>query len=458
MVSADLSEQIENLPPHDLEAERCVIASMMLDREVIPMVRATVGTDSWFQTDHEIIAGVLFDMQAEGKSVDAVILRAELKRRGLFEEVGGALYLGQILDSVPSTAHVEHYAGIVKECAMWRELIAIGNDAIRIAHGNSRGRFTEPAAEALAALSARAIKAASGGKLSEVHDLQTVALEVVEKLEASASGTGPGQFFKTGLYELDDMVGGLLIGGTTIIAGKPGMGKSAAIKQVLENIARGGIAAGLITIEENRYKVAGNRLSSASGVSNNRIRHAKASAAELVRVRDSVSSLPPSFFIIDVARKTTEIVAAAHLLVAKHRCRVIAIDHLHLVDGDRQRGESREGEVSRISGTLKVLWRELGVAGVEACQLNRASGTERPTIANLRDSGTLEADGDVILLLHREDYYRKKDWKPGDPAPALDDVLEIIVGKNKDGAEGTIKTHFDESTQTVSDLLPADPF
>ncbi len=252
------------------------------------------------------------------------------------------------------------------------------------------------------------------------------------------------------------MIGGLRIRGTTLVGGKPGMGKSALSKQILENIARAGVCVGLITVEEDRYKVATNRLASASGVPNNRIAQAKTTAQELVKVFDGIASLPANkFFIIDVARKLSEIVAAAHLLATKHGCKVIAVDHVHIVDGEKDVRENREREISKISSTLKLLWKSLEVAGVEACQLNRGAGSERPTMANLRDSGTLEADGDIILLLHREDYYRKKEWKPGQPPPQMDDVLEVIVGKNKDGAEGTIKAHFNESTQTVSDLTYA---
>lgn len=461
LVEPYIARQFERLPPHDIDAEKCVLASMMLDRETIPSVRSLLGRDAWFQADHEVIAGVLYDMHDEGKAIDAIILRAELHRRGLLEEVGGNSYLGDILNTVPSSVHVDHYAGIVKESAMWRELIAMCNEAQRAAYAARGGKFMEPAATELAKLSARAVKAAAGGKLAQVHSLTEVAFEVAEQLEAASKGADRGQFIRTGLWELDGFIGGIRRRGTTLVGAKPGMGKSALIKQILDNIARGGIAVGLITVEEDRYKVAGNRLASESGVANNRIAHAKTSADERRRVATAAANLPPKFFILDVARKLTEIVAAAHLLATKHRCQAIAVDHVHIIDGEPEGRENREREISRISATLKNTWKELNVAGIEACQLNRGSGSERPTMANLRDSGSLEADGDVILLLHREDYYRKKQWKPGDAPPDFDEVLEVIVGKNKDGAEGTVKTHFDEATQTVRDLQnePAeDPF
>ena len=460
MVTKYDDPELDRLPPHDIEAEKCVLASMMLDRETIPAVRSVLGEDSWFSEDHHALARVIYAMTDDGKAVDSVSLRYELKRRGIFEEVGGNGYLAEILNAVPSSAHVDHYAGIVKECAMWRELIAMCNDGIRSAYSARAGKFMDPAAEALAKLSSRAVKASAGGKLADVHRLVEVGFEVAEQLEQAAAGAGQGQFISTGLWELDASIGGLRKRGTTIVGAKPGMGKSALVKQIADNISRRGIPVGLITVEEDRYKVAGNRLSSASGVANNRIAHGKTTPGERQRVFTAAADLPAEFYVMDVARKLSEIVAAAHLLATKHRCQVIAVDHLHIVDGERGDRENREREISRISGTLKGLWKDLNVAGVEACQLNRGSGSERPTMANLRDSGSLEADGDVILLLHREDYYRKKEWKPGMPAPAMDEVLEIIVGKNKDGAEGTIKAHFDEATQTIRDASQhvEDPF
>lgn len=446
------------LPPHDIDAEMCVIASMMLDSACIPTVRALLGKEAWYQPDHQVIAGVLYTMHSEGKAVDAILLYSELNRLKMLNEVGGKDYIGKILGTVPSAAHCEHYAKVVKEYAMWRELIAISNDALREAYAAKGGQFMAPAADSLAKLSARAIQASAGGRLSEVHDLQSVAVEVAEQLEDTLAGKNPGQFIKTGLRELDDMIGGLRVRGTTIVAGKPGMGKSAGAKQILSNIAAAGIPCGLITVEEDRYKVAANRLASASGVSNHKIAHGKTTAAELVSVCNALPDIPNNFYVVDVARKTTEVVAMAHLLATKYGCKVISVDHLHIIDGEKDRNESREREISKISSTLKTLWKELNVAGLEACQLNRGSGTERPTIANLRDSGSLEADGDVVLLLHREDYYRKKEWKSGDPMPELDGVLEVIVGKNKDGAEGTVKTKFEERTQTISDFNQPDPF
>ena len=253
----------------------------------------------------------------------------------------------------------------------------------------------------------------------------------------------------TGLTELDRVIGGMRVGGKTIIGAKPGMGKSLLLKQFTLNLSRRGIPVGVISVEESRQKIAENVLANVSGVVNNRIAFGKLNGEEKGRVGqagEAIHRLP--IFVIDSARKLTSIVAAAHALRHRHDVQVIAVDHLHIVDGETN--EHREREIAKISAELKWVWKDLGVAGLEAAQLNRGSGRDRPSLASLRDSGSLEQDADIVLLLHREDYYRG-------PTEAKDDHLEIIVAKNKDGATGVVPAHYDGARQSVSDYQGHDP-
>jgi len=257
----------------------------------------------------------------------------------------------------------------------------------------------------------------------------------------------------TGIRDLDKLIGGLRVGGKTIIGAKPGMGKSLLLKQIGLNLTRRGVRFGVISVEESKFKIAENTLSNQSGVINNRIAFGKLDDSEWRRLAAALPELAQlPFFICDTVRKLSAIIAAIHVMKYEHGCEVIAVDHLHIIDGESD--DNREREISKISAELKWVWKDLGVAGIEAAQLNRASGKDRPSLASLRDSGSLEQDADVVLLLHREDYYR--DAKSKVPPT---NVLECLIPKNKDGAPGNVRVNYDGARQQVSDLPELrDPF
>jgi replicative DNA helicase len=276
-----------------------------------------------------------------------------------------------------------------------------------------------------------------------VHRLGDIAVEV---FEAKEKGHNPR--VETGLRDLDRLTGGLRIGGKTILGGKAGMGKSLLLKQIGLNVACRGVRFGIVSVEESRHKIAENTVANVSGIVNNHIAFGKLDPGEWKAFAEAVNGLAcVPFFIIDSARRLSSIVAAVHVLRAEYDCQVVGVDHLHIVDGEAERNENREREISRISSELKWLWKDLDVAGIEVAQLNRQGGRDRPALASLRDSGSLEQDADSVILLHREDYYRGV-------GEADDHVLEAIVAKNKDGATGTIPLHYDGARQRIGDRNP----
>lgn len=435
--------QFDKLPPHSVDAEMCLLASMMLAGDMAKLVfskiRASVSQHSFFQADHQIYFGVICDLHDRGRSIDSLIVREELIRRQLWEEVGGKDYLAQILNTVPSSAHYADYANIVREKSMLRQMIALCNESLQLAYAPAS---EDRAEDVLNDLASRAAKVAAAGKGDDVYRISDVVADVLRRRTQTEVLRIP-----TGIRDLDAVIGGLRKGGKTIVGGKPGMGKSMLIKQVMTNLSASGHKVGLITVEEGRHKVAENILSNASGVINNRIAFGTASEIEWNEIEGAAQTIKDHpFFVVDSARKLSRIVAMANVLVAQFGCEVIAVDHLHIIDGETN--EHREREISKISAELKWVWKDLNVCGIEGAQLNRKDGRERPTLASLRDSGSLEQDGDTVLLLHREDYYRKIE------GGAPDNVLEVIVGKNKDGATGTVPVYFREEIQTICDLKP----
>lgn len=442
-----LQSQFDRLPPHSIESEECLIASLMLcdgNKQAFAETLGIVNREQFYLADHQAIFDVICEMRTAGKTIDGITVREHLRAKGTYEDVGGEVMMGNILHRVPSWAHYAHYAKIVANKAMLRQGLALSNDLIRRIYAPHE-TADESAEEILTEFSTKAASIAAGGKATEVHRIGDVARTV-----AARRHLPPDQrsvYIPTGIRALDVMIGGVPRGGKTIIGGKPGMGKSAILKQFLRNISGAGTAVGLITIEEKAVKVAVNALSGESGVRNNRIALGTAAEEEWDAIELAVERLDElPYFIVDTARKLSKIIAMAGVLASQYGCKVIGVDHLHIIDG--YGGENRNLEITQISKALKWCWKDLDVAGIEAAQLNRAGGRDRPVLSSLRESGSLEQDGDLVLLLHREDYYRKIDGQNDQ----LDEILEIIVAKNKDNASTIVPAHFDESLQKIQDF------
>lgn len=441
----------------------CVLGSLLQaggDRVVRGEVLATVSEGDFFQADHAVMFRVLADMHERNRAIDAMTFREELGRRDMLEEVGGLAYVAEILSSVPHYAHGPEYARAVREKARLRSLIKIANDLIRDCYAPAVEEQAVTLARAFADLAA---EVASTGTTDPVVSLYEAAAGVLERQHAPAA-----RRVRTLIDSLDKVIGGLAKGKFTIVGADPRVGKSAMIKQVLHSIATGRparrranggedpavepVRCGLVTIEEDRGKVAENRMANTSGIPNHKIAHGDLCPEEwatLADARESYRDLP--FFIDDVQSRVADVVAAIERLATKYRCEVVAVDHLHLIVGPSD-ARSREQEVSKISKALKAAFKRCNVAGLVACQFNRgADARAKPTLKNLRDSGSLEADGDCIMLLYREDVFRYQEegYQPTN-------TLEVNIAKNKDGAMGELPLHFDGKTQFVGD--PVDPF
>jgi replicative DNA helicase len=444
LIDPGIARQFDRLPPHSIEAEQCALSSLMLcgdDRATFDLIRSQLRTESFYQADHGIIFDTVCAMVDRGKPVDGVLVAEELKRRQLLEEIGGVPYLAEILGAMPSAAHGPHYANVVREKAVLRGIISASNDALRACYA-PHGSATEIAnkfTEELAAL-------ARTGSAAKFRTLGDALMEVLDRK------TNPDvPRVRTGLADLDEVIGGLPLGEFTLIGGRPSMGKSQLAKQMLLNIARSGRKVGLVTVEETGEKVAENMLSNASGIENNRIAFGTLGPEdwhEIGRAEPELRKLP--FYLDDVPQRLDEVSEAVTVAAIKHKCDVVAVDYLQLIDPGEQETENRE--VTKISRALKGLAKRLRIALVAVCQLNRGNETgcvRRPTLRDLRGSGSLEQDGDLIILLHREDYYRYQE-----PGYVPNHRLEAIVAKNKKGCMGTVRLHFSGKTQSITDWRP----
>lgn len=432
----------ERLPPHDLDAEICTLASLAMcenDLTIFTEIRSLVSSTSFFSGDYSEIFKTLDQMEREGERVDTVTLRARLIKAGIFEEVGGAEAIAKMYDTLPGPSSGPSYARIVKEKSALRDLIAISNDTLRQCYAPSREM--NRAASIADSIAGRATEIFVSGSSDNAIEIGDVMLDVAMRSDKDGIGR-----MMTGLERFDRQTGGLGMGRMTLIGGRPGMGKSALLKQILLNCALRGEICGLITVEESRTKVAENLLSNLSDVENWRIAFGKLTAGESSGLCDVAAKNHGLKIIVDdVSCKLPEIESSMIRLATKHECRMIGIDYLQLIEGA---GDNENREITQISKGIKMAIKRLNVAGVVACQLNRGGDREirKPTLKDLRGSGSLEQDGDLIALLHREDYYHQHD-----EGFVPTHQLEAIIAKNKDNRQCVIPLYFDGRYQRITD-------
>jgi replicative DNA helicase len=448
LVDSPIATQFDRLPPHSIEAEMCLLASMMLDKDVVGAVVQIVERDAFFQPDHQIIYDILVKLFEQNRPISAMMAREELLKRQLLEEVGGTAYLAAILNSVPDAAHGAHYAGIVREKYMLRQLIAASNEILRDAYGphDQVDRVLDVAEQRIFAIAEKKV-----GK-SMVH-MQDVLHEVFAAIENKDR-----RGVATGYFDLDEMLNGLQAGEMIVIAARPSMGKTALAMNIVEYIAADSrLPCAIFSLEMSKQQLAQRMLCSRGGIDAHKLRRGMLQSQEYQKLATVVGELAKaSIWVDDSARLTPlELRAKARRLKAQHDVKCIIIDYLQLMDNPGP--ENRVQQISEISRAIKATARELNVPVIALSQLNRQNENRdghRPRMSDLRDSGSIEQDADVVILMHREDYY-----KMSDPDFVPDNIAELIIAKQRNGPTGTVKLTFVNKTTRFENLSAAsDPF
>ena len=425
--------------PESLAAEAAVLGSMIVDPECINEVVEHLEAAAFYRLEHQMIfdAVVALYEKNRGEGLDAVLLRDELEKRKQLEQVGGVDYIAKVMESVPSSANVTYYARIVKDKMLLREIInaasAILNDAY--SQDGETNETLDEAERRIFEVTDRNIS----GTASLVKDLVSRAYELIEKREGSHV-TG----LATGYYELDDLTCGLQSGEMIIVAGRPSMGKTSLALNIAEHLGVvEKIPVGVFSLEMGKQQLAERFLCSIGEVDSQKVRKGMLSTEDYETLKAASGELYDAPIYIDDSASLTplELRAKARRLKSQHRIRCIIVDYLQLMHlGGRV--ESRQQEITTISRYIKALARELNVPVVVLSQLNRSpEGREghRPRMSDLRESGSIEQDADVVMLLHREDYYHRgeKDYEPNNRA-------ELIIAKQRNGPTDTVQLVFRE--------------
>jgi replicative DNA helicase len=434
---------IERLPPHNLEAEQSVLGSLLIDRDAIIRVASFLRAEDFYTGANGLIYQAILDLYNRREPTDIVTLSDELQRRTQYDQAGGLSYLSSLLNAVPTAVHVEYYARIVERAATLRRLIGAGTEIVDI--GFRDGMDTEEALDA----AERAIFAVSQRRQSkDFVSMGEVLDRFFDRIDYLQQNRGEVVGVATGFSDLDQLTGGLQRSDLVIVAARPSMGKTSLALGMAYGAAVGHHkTVGIFSLEMSAEQLVQRVLSMETGVDTHRLRLGQIDDNEWDRISRAFGRLSEAPIFVDdsAAASIMDIRSKARRLQAEQGLDMIIVDYLQLMTG--RRSENRVQEISEISRGLKGLARELNVPVVAAAQLSRAvesRSDHRPMLSDLRESGSIEQDADVVMFIFREDKYEEDSEKKG--------IAEIIIAKHRNGPVGSVNLRFFDRTARFADL------
>ena len=434
-------------PPNNLEAEQSVLGAMLQDSGAVLQAAETLVPDDFYQPQHKEIFDAMIKLHREQTPIDLVTVDSELSRRGTSEGVGGAAYLIQLISYVPTTANCKAYISIVAEKSTLRRLIKASQEIAQECY-SQQNPLQETLGHAEKAIFDIVMNRASGESLVHIKEVlyNTYAnIEELAKLKGRVSGV------PTGFTALDNLLTGLHGGELIILGARPSMGKTSLAMNMAGYAALyGGKSVAVFSLEMPREQIALRMLCSDAKVNMQRVRQGTLTSDDWMRLAKSIGPMSNSrVFIDDTAGITpTQLRSRCRRLMMDKGLDLIVVDYLGLMHSDGKT-ESRQLEVAEISRQLKAIALELKVPLIACAQLSRANAArdnKRPTLTDLRDSGSIEQDADVVMFIHREGYY--------DPECEEKNVGEIIISKQRNGPLGTIKVAWLSEYTTYANLAP----
>lgn len=422
---------IKRILPNSLEAEQSVIGSMIMDREAILVASEILTGEDFYQNQYGIIFDAMVELCNEGKPVDLITLQDRLKEKDLPQDISSMEYIRDLMDVVPTSANVKYYANIVSEKAMLRRLIKTSEEIANTCYLDKQS--TEEIMEETEKKIFQLLQRRTSG---EFVPIQQIVLNAVSNIERASKTKGSVTGLPTGFVDLDYKTSGFQNSDLILIAARPSMGKTAFTLNIAQYMAvKKNITVAIFSLEMSKEQLVNRLLASESRVDSQTLRTGNLKDEDWTKLVEGADIIGRSHLIID----DTPGISVAEM---RSKCRkykleqnlgIIFIDYLQLMGGSG-RSDSRQQEISEISRSLKALARELNVPVVALSQLSRAveqRTDHRPILSDLRESGAIEQDADVVMFIYRDDYYNKDTTKPG--------VAEIIIAKQRNGPIGTVE-------------------
>jgi len=432
--------------PANIEAERAVLGSLLIDPDAIVKVASFLRAEDFFRERHTWLYAAMISLNERQEPLDYVTLVDELERRDQLDDVGGPAYITDLANSTPSAMAVDHYARIVERTAVLRRLISAAGKIAELAYDER---------EEVESVVDRAEQIIFGVSESRIHreltPIRAIMTNVVDRIDFLARNQGTLMGVPTGFTDLDSMLGGFQKSDLIILAGRPGMGKSSFAISVAQNAAKKhNSRVALFSLEMSNEQMVQRLLAMETAIDSHRLRMGQVHDDEWPILLEAANTLAhTSIFIDDTpAASVNDIRTKARRLYAEHGLDLILIDYMQLMSGQSGgRNENRQQEISYISRSLKGLARELNVPVLALSQLSRAvesRADKRPMLSDLRESGSIEQDADAVLFIYREDYYIEDTDRQN--------IADVIVAKHRHGSTGTVSLFFRKELTQFRDL------
>ena len=423
---------LKRILPHNMEAEQSVVGSMFMDREAIVVASEIVQGEDFYNKQYGIMFDVMVELNDEGRPVDLVTLQDRLREKDVPPEVYSVEYLKELVTSVPTSANIKYYAGIVAEKSTLRRLIRLNEE---IANNCYVGK--ESLEDILADTEKRVFDLVQRRNTGEFVPIRQVVMNAMDNIEKASHNQGNVTGVATGFLDLDYKTAGMQPSDLILVAARPSMGKTAFVLNVAQYVAfRQNKTVAIFSLEMSKEQLVNRLFAMESKVDSQHLRTGDLSDTEWEKLIESAGVIGKSNLIIDDTPgiSISELRSKCRKYKLEHNLEMIIIDYLQLMSGSGKSTDSRQQEISDISRSLKALARELHVPVIALSQLSRAveqRPDHRPMLSDLRESGAIEQDADVVMFIYRDDYYNKDTEKKG--------IAEIIIAKQRNGPIGTVE-------------------
>jgi replicative DNA helicase len=431
-VKKDLAGKV---PPQNIEAESSLLGSILVDKEAIIKVADIVSADDFYVTRNSLIFTAMLDLYEARQPIDILTLSDKLERLGEIKNIGGSSYLTELVDTVPSAAHVSHYAGIVSHKATLRRLISAANKITNLGYDENTAidGLLDQAEQTLFEVSQKNLK-------QNFIPISSVLAESFDRLDDLHKDNKKVRGTPTGFRALDNILAGLQKSDLVILAARPSMGKTSLALNIAQHVAtKEGIPVGIFSLEMSKEQLIDRLLASESGIDGWKLRTGNLEDSDFPKINQAMAVLSDAPIFIDdsAMANVLEMRTKARRLQSEHELGLIVVDYLQLMSGRGGGGDNRVQEVSEISRGLKALARELNVPVLALSQLSRTVESRTPQIpqlSDLRESGSIEQDADVVMFIYREDYYNQETDRPN--------IADVLVRKHRNGPTGQVELYW----------------
>lgn len=433
------SNNYAKLPPQATELEDAVLGALMLEKDAYSAVCDTLSPDCFYKDSNKLIYEAMLELVANQEPIDMLTVQQQLHKQGKLEEAGGAYHIAKLTAGVTSTVHVEYHARILAQKALARQIINYSSEIMKLAYEE-----TMDIDDVVQRAESELFKISNNSLKKDFVGIGDVVTEAIRRIEDAGKRPEGLSGIASGFHALDKITSGWQRSDLVIIAARPAMGKTAFVLSMAKNIAERGVPIAVFSLEMSNIQLTNRLLVNATEIPGEKIKNGKLDPSEWERLNRLSRPLEMMHIFLDdsAGLSIMELNTKARRLVKDHGVKLIIIDYLQLMNASGMKFGSREQEVSMISRSLKQLAKELDIPVIALSQLNRGvekSEDKRPGLADLRESGAIEQDADMVLFIHRPEYYHIKEDAQGN---SLEGIAQIIIAKHRNGAVGDVNLRF----------------